>query len=71
MSETLLPGDNAQERCRKSRDRIKQLEHELKAERVLRDAAIVERYEARAKVDEIADDAGVTRSRVLRIVSEH
>lgn len=57
------------QRLSKSGARVKELVRELKAERELRDAAIVECYEAQVPVATIVTDAHVERSTVLGIVA--
>jgi len=56
------------QRLRTAADNVQRLEQELKAERALRDRSLVELYEAHERVDTIADDARVSRARVLKIV---
>ena len=62
------PTSSVRQRLRTAADKVTRLQAELAAERQLRDAAIVEAYEAHVRVDTIATDAHVSRARVIAIV---
>jgi hypothetical protein len=57
-----------QQRLRIAAENVSRLETELKAERQLRDRAIVEAYEAHERLDTICRDAQLSRARILAIV---